>query len=222
MLKRLLDVVSAVVLLFLSIPVLAIAALLIKLDSRGPAIFCQTRMGKGFKTFKIFKLRTMRPDLEGPLYTLGPDPRITRIGGWLRRSKIDELPQLWNVVRGEMGIVGPRPVVPELAMEFRTSYCRLLAVRPGLTDPAALKYFGEVEMLSHIPEPLAYFKTVVTPDKLRISLAYLQRAGVRSDCSVMLQTIKAVFASMGRPLLPLRPRVVRTPVGRLISPRSAV
>jgi lipopolysaccharide/colanic/teichoic acid biosynthesis glycosyltransferase len=135
----------------------------------------------------------MRLRGQGSAYTLGADSRITRAGRWLRWLKFDELPQLLNVLYGDMSIVGPRPVIPELTMEFKWEYERLLVVRPGLTDPATIKYCREAELLAGIPEPLRYFKTVVTPDKLRISLNYLEKANMISDLGVMVSTAVALY-----------------------------
>jgi lipopolysaccharide/colanic/teichoic acid biosynthesis glycosyltransferase len=198
-LKRSVDIALACLLLIVSLPILAVAAVAIKIDSEGPVFFCQPRMGRHFKSFALFKLRTMRIFVAGSAYTLGEDPRITRAGRWLRRTKVDELPQLWNVLRGEMSLVGPRPVIPELAIEFRHEYNRLLEVRPGLTDPATLKYCREVELLAMVPDPLLYFKTVVTPDKVRISAAYLGHASVWSDMGVMARTAAALLPSKWLP-----------------------
>jgi lipopolysaccharide/colanic/teichoic acid biosynthesis glycosyltransferase len=193
-LKRSVDISLSGLLLAVSLPLIAIAAILIKLDSAGPVIFRQARTGRGFRRFQLLKLRTMRMGAVGSPFTLGADPRITGAGRWLRKFKIDELPQLWNVLRGDMSLVGPRPVVPELTAEFRQAYARLLEVRPGLTDPATLKYCCETEILTHVPEPLRYFKTVVTPDKLRISEAYLEDANVWSDLAVMARTVVVLLA----------------------------
>ena len=208
--KRSMDILLAGSLSLLALPVIVIAAVLIRLDSAGPVLFRQRRMGRHFTPFYLLKLRTMRANPGGPAITLGDDPRITRVGRWLRRSKIDELPQLWNVLSGEMSMVGPRPVIPELAAEFRYHYRRLLAVRPGLTDPATLKYCREVELLSQVPDPLRHFMTVVTPDKLRISAAYLHRACLWTDLCVLVQTLLALIAPRwGRgSYLPETPRPV--------------
>ena len=199
MLKRTVDIALACLLLIISLPILAVAAVAIKIDSEGTVFFCQARMGRRFRCFALFKLRTMRIFVDGSAYTLGEDPRITRVGQWLRRTKVDELPQLWNVLRGEMSMVGPRPVIPELAIEFRQEYNRLLEVRPGLTDPATLKYCREVELLALVSDPLLYFKTVITPDKLRISAAYLDRANLLSDLGVMASTAAALLPRNGLP-----------------------
>jgi lipopolysaccharide/colanic/teichoic acid biosynthesis glycosyltransferase len=187
-LKRCVDIVLSVLLLIVALPILAVAAIAIEFDSEGPVFFVQPRMGRGFKRFALFKLRTMRMHCEGTAITLGVDPRITRVGQWLRWSKVDELPQLWNVLRGQMSLVGPRPVIPELALEFAEAYVHLLDARPGLTDPASIKYCREQELLALFPDPLLHFKTVVTPDKLLISAAYINRATVWSDLGVLMGT----------------------------------
>ncbi|MGA9667632.1 MAG: sugar transferase [Terracidiphilus sp.] len=204
MLKRSLDTTLAGLLLILALPVIAIAAGLIKLESGEPALFCQLRMGRGFKVFRLLKLRTMRACCDGPVYTLDADLRITRVGRWLRRLKIDELPQLWNVICGDMSLVGPRPVIPELTWEFRQGYEMLLAVRPGLTDPATVKYCREAEILALVSDPDDYFKTVMMPDKLRISHAYLQRATAWSDLMVLAKTFAALLLS-ARPTQVMKP-----------------
>lgn len=131
--------------------------------------------------------------MPGTAVTLGADPRITRVGLILRKYKLDELPQLWNILRGEMSLVGPRPVIPELTREFREDYERLLSVRPGLTDPATLKYYRECEILAVSADPMKHFKTVVTPDKLQLSAGYLQKASVWSDLRILAQTAKAII-----------------------------
>jgi lipopolysaccharide/colanic/teichoic acid biosynthesis glycosyltransferase len=158
-------------------------------------------MGRRFRSFQLFKLRTMCVSNEGPAYTLGEDVRITRSGRWLRRLKFDELPQLLNVLRGEMSLVGPRPVIPELTMEFRSDYAQLLTVRPGLTDPATVKYCRETELLARVQDPLHYFKTVVTPDKVRISQWYLERATFWSDLGVLARTVFALTVPLWQPRL---------------------
>lgn len=194
MLKRAIDILAASVFLVIALPVLAFAGVLIRLDSPGPAIFCQPRMGRRFRPFRMYKLRTMRIVADGPAYTLGTDPRITATGRWLRRFKIDELPQLWNVLRGDMSIVGPRPVVPELAVEFDCAYRELLTVRPGLTDPASVKYCREAEILRRVADQDTYFKTVAIPEKIRISREYLEHASVWSDAVIVLQTFLALVS----------------------------
>ena len=193
MYKRSVDVVLAGLMLVVSLPFLAIAAIIIKLDSEGPVIFRQVRTGRWFRRFELLKLRTMRDGCGGPPFTFGADCRVTRSGRWLRRFKLDELPQLWNVLRGDMSLVGPRPVVPELTAEFKGAYDLLLVARPGLTDPATLKYCREAEILALVPDPQNYFKTVVTPDKLRLSQDYLLRANLWTDLGLMAETAVAML-----------------------------
>ena len=131
MLKRAIDITVAGAALVVLFPLFVVFAVLIRLDSKGPALFRQVRMGRNFRTFKILKMRTMRDGEQGSAITLGSDPRITRMGAWLRRWKLDEFPQLWNVLRGEMSLVGPRPVIPELAGEFVADYEHLLTGQTG-------------------------------------------------------------------------------------------
>jgi lipopolysaccharide/colanic/teichoic acid biosynthesis glycosyltransferase len=187
--KRLFDVVTSFLLLLVAMPFMVLAALMIRLTSPGPVLFRQERMGRGFRPFEIVKLRTMRHAQAGFAYTLGPDPRITAVGKFLRRSKLDEVPQLWNVLRGDMSLVGPRPVLAELTYEFREYYEVLLRARPGLTDPASLKYCQETRLLEQASDPFWFFKTVVTPDKIRMSIEYMNRASLRSDIEIVLMTI---------------------------------
>jgi lipopolysaccharide/colanic/teichoic acid biosynthesis glycosyltransferase len=197
--KRALDVLVSACLLIASSPVLVLSAILIRLTSPGPVLFRQSRMGRDFKTFQIVKLRTMAYEAGGSAYTLGHDPRITPIGQWLRRTKIDELPQLWNVLRGEMSLVGPRPVIPELTREFYSEYSILLRARPGLTDPASLKYSQEASLLQTVPEPLKFFKAVVTPDKLAISLDYMAQATLWTDLKTIAMTgVICCYPAMNR------------------------
>jgi lipopolysaccharide/colanic/teichoic acid biosynthesis glycosyltransferase len=219
MLKRSIDIVLAAALLALASPLILLCALIVRLESAGPAFFRQTRMGRNFRTFPMLKLRTMRFGELGAAITVGSDARITRVGLWLRRWKLDELPQLWNVLRGEMSLVGPRPVIPELAQEFALDYEQLLKVRPGLTDPASVRYCREAEILVRAPDPLQYFKTVIIPEKLRISRRYLQNATVLSDLRVILQTAVVVLTPI-QPLAPspefgrLQPQVCPPPMSQ--------
>ncbi len=209
MVKRSVDILFALFLLIAALPILLLAAILIKLDSEGPVLFRQTRVGQGFRRFQLVKLRSMAYGADGSAYTLGADPRVTRIGYWLRRLKVDELPQLWHVLTGEMSLVGPRPVVPELCKQYRHAYRRLLTVRPGLTDPAAIKYCQESDVLALAADPRRYFHSVVMPDKLRISQFYMNTASVRSDLGVLAQTIFALLHSWRTADTPARPDKAR-------------
>jgi len=199
MIKRGLDIFVSAILLLLSAPILLLVAAAIALTSPGPVLYRQQRAGRRFRRFAIYKFRTMTHNMPGLKYTLGHDPRITRVGRWLRDSKIDELPQLWNVLRGDMSLVGPRPVIPSLADDFFPHYRLLLRTRPGLTDPASLKYRQETELLELAEDREEFFLRVVTPDKIRISLSYMKRATLWSDLGLLFMTaMVCVKPSLGQ------------------------
>jgi lipopolysaccharide/colanic/teichoic acid biosynthesis glycosyltransferase len=189
--SRSVDVVGAVLLLLLFSPVLVAAAILIAIDSRGPVLFRQERVGKSMRPFHILKLRTMAASPGGAGFEFKPRA-ITRAGKWLRRWKLDELPQLWNVVRGEMSLVGSRPELKKYVEMFRSEYEMLLRRRPGLTDPAAIAYQHEAELLANEPDPEAAYVARILPDKLRLSMAYAERRSLASDLAVLLQTVGAL------------------------------
>lgn len=169
---RLFDIVISAVALIVLCPALAIIALLVLCDSQGPVIFSQLRIGQWQKPFYIYKFRTMRACDSGqqPLVTASGDRRITFAGRWLRRWKLDELPQLWNVLRGDMSIVGPRPEVPELVAFYRGEQLRVLNVRPGLTDAASLAFIDEERILARSEDPQTFYRTIIMPEKIRINL----------------------------------------------------
>ena len=151
--KRAFDILFSVAGLLMLLPFLPFVAMLIKLDSRGPVFFLQERIGKDFRPFLMYKFRTMTAgaDKQGARITAGGDTRITKVGGFLRKYKIDELPQLLNVLKGEMSFVGPRPEVDEYVRLYEREYRKLLSVRPGITDPASLAYSREEAMLGNSP-----------------------------------------------------------------------
>jgi lipopolysaccharide/colanic/teichoic acid biosynthesis glycosyltransferase len=182
-------------------PVLLAVALLVAGTSGRPVLFRQTRVGRGFRPFRIIKFRTMVRDAErlgGPL-SVGADPRITPVGRLLRRFKLDELPQLFNVLAGDMSLVGPRPEVPEYVERFRAEYEEILAVRPGLTDLASLKYRDESALLASAADPRAEYVRVILPDKIRLGREYVRRASVLLDLSIILRTLGAVAGAAGLP-----------------------
>jgi len=195
MTKRAFDCLVAAAGMLCLAPLLLVVALLIKLDTRGPVLFRQERVGSGFRRFRIYKFRTMVEDAShlGRPITCGDDPRITRVGRVLRQTKVDELPQLLNVLRGEMSIVGPRPEVPTYVDRFRPQYARLLRVRPGITDPASLQFRDEAEILGTYSNPEEAYLTTVLPDKLRLGEEYLRRSSLWSDLAVILRTLAVVF-----------------------------
>jgi lipopolysaccharide/colanic/teichoic acid biosynthesis glycosyltransferase len=191
MAKRILDIIGAALGLLLLLPIFLFVALLIKLDSSGPVFFRQERMGRGFRPFLIFKFRTMAQDSSdkrSPL-TVGADPRITRVGRFLRKTKIDELPQLINVLKGEMTFVGPRPEVRRFVELFREDYEEILKVRPGVTDIASLKYQDEAEVIGRFQNPEEEYVARILPDKIRLAKEYIERSSISFDLGLILKTL---------------------------------
>lgn len=190
--KRLFDWVIALGgLLVLGLPMLAIA-LWIRLDSPGPVFFRQERVGRGGQPFRIHKFRTMVADApaRGPALTVGADPRITRAGAWLRRRKLDELPQLLDVLAGHMSIVGPRPEVPHYVALYPPALReQVLAVRPGITDPASLALADESELLARAADPEREYREVILPAKLRAAAGYARQATLATDLRVVWRTL---------------------------------
>lgn len=189
-----LDLLLAIPAVILLLPVFAVVAVWIKLDSRGPVFFLQERVGLGGRTFRIFKFRTMVTDAEqrGTQITIGRDPRITPSGHFLRKYRFDELPQLFNVLKGEMGIVGPRPEVPRYVAFYSNEQRQILAYRPGITSPASIEFSNESEVLSQNVDPAdpeTYYRTELMPAKLAIDLNYSRHATVRSDCAIIARTL---------------------------------
>jgi len=193
--KRFLDVFVSSVGLLLFSPVAALVAILIKFDSRGPLLFRQERVGQGLRTFRIYKFRSMVVDapLKGGPLTAAGDPRLTRVGRILRKTKIDELPQLINVLRGEMTLVGPRPEVPRYVALFRNDYEEILRIRPGITDLASLKYRDESSVLSRAEDPEQEYLTRVLPDKIALAKEYVRRSSLTFDISLILKTVARII-----------------------------
>ena len=192
--KRLLDVTLAAIGLAVSGPLLAVLAAAIKLESPGPALFVQTRVGRHRRPIQVAKLRTMRvaADHDGLEVTAAGDPRVTRVGAVLRRTKLDELPQLWNVLRGDMSIVGPRPEVPHYVAGYRPEWQRLLTVRPGLTDAASLAFRDEEHLLSLARDRGRAYTDIVMPMKLQLAVDDLARSSVLHDLEVIARTALAI------------------------------
>lgn len=189
--KRAFDIVVSAVGLALVAPLFALVAALVRCTSSGPVFFRQERMGRSFRPFQILKFRTMvsdAPKLGGPL-TAGDDPRITRVGRFLRKTKLDELPQLINVLKGEMSFVGPRPEVRRYVEMYRADYEQLLTVRPGITDLASLKYRHESELLGQYADPDAAYIQLVLPDKIALGREYLSRSSLLFDLKLIFRTV---------------------------------
>jgi len=197
MIKRLFDIlISAIALAVLS-PLLLIVALLVKVTSLGPVFFRQERIGRDFRPFRIYKFRSMVQDAprQGSQVTFGADPRITVVGRFLRATKIDELPQLINVLTGDMSLVGPRPEVRKYVEMFHDDYAEVLRVRPGITDMASIKYRNEAEILGCSNNPEKEYTERVLPEKIRLGKEYARRPSLWSDFVIILKTLHVV----GRP-----------------------
>ncbi|MGE0758518.1 MAG: sugar transferase [Pirellulaceae bacterium] len=195
MIKRSFDLfVSAVALVLLS-PALLVSAALVRFSSPGPVLFCQTRMGRGFQPFAIYKFRTMvqNAPAQGPAITVGADPRITRVGHILRATKLDELPQLWNVLKGDMSLVGPRPEVPRYVDMFRDDYAEVLRIRPGITDLASLKFRYESEILAQAADPEREYRERILPEKIALAKAYARDHSLALDLKILFGTFFALF-----------------------------
>jgi lipopolysaccharide/colanic/teichoic acid biosynthesis glycosyltransferase len=191
------DVIGATVGLILLAPLLAVFAILSKLTSGGSVIFRQERVGKNGSVFTLIKFRTMASAAQGrnlPI-TVSGDPRITAFGAFLRRYKFDELPQLWNVLRGEMSLVGPRPELPEYVETFSEKDRVALSVCPGITDPASLAYRHEEELLSRAADPEEFYRRTILPHKLSLNLEYIEQMSFALDARLILQTLRSMFES---------------------------
>jgi lipopolysaccharide/colanic/teichoic acid biosynthesis glycosyltransferase len=195
--KRLGDLAGATILLVAFSPVLAVAAIAVVADSGRPVFFRQPRVGRRGRLFSIAKLRTMRTAAAGtaPLVTTKGDARITRVGRALRRTKLDELPQLWNVIRGDMSLVGPRPEVPHYVERFSREFAPVLDLRPGLTDMASVIFRDEEGvLLRHAGEP-DYYERVLLPRKIALARLYRRRFSIRLDAKVLAATACLILGS---------------------------
>ena len=185
-LPRTVEVLAAAGGLVLLAPVLIVLSVLVFLGDPGLVFFRQVRVGRDGRPFRLVKFRTMRTaSATGPAVTIGADPRITRVGQALRRHKLDELPQLFNVLAGQMSLVGPRPELPEFIRWELPQQREILAVRPGLVDPASLAFRREADLLAAQPDPLAFYRDELVPEKLRCSQLYLRRRSWRSDLTTI-------------------------------------
>jgi lipopolysaccharide/colanic/teichoic acid biosynthesis glycosyltransferase len=185
--KRCLDLLATIPGLLLLSPFLVLVAVAVKLESTGPVLFKQTRVGQHGKLFLMFKFRSMKQRKDsGSKLTPAGDPRITRLGAWLRRTKVDELPQLINVVLGDMSLVGPRPEVPDFVQHYNDVQCGVLQAQPGITGPSANVY--EEELLANQEDREEFYIKAVMPAKLVIDLAYCENISFRSDLQILYRT----------------------------------
>ena len=195
MLKRIFDFVFSFLGLVMVLPIFIIISILIEITSKGGVFYRQIRVGKNNKDFKIFKFRIMHvnADLLGLLTVGGRDPRITKIGYYLRKYKIDELPQLINVLNGDMSFVGPRPEVRKYVNLYSEKHLKVLNVKPGITDVASIKFRNENEILAHQEEPNQYYIDVIMPTKIEINLEYIKERSFLKDVGVILKTFKVIL-----------------------------
>jgi len=196
MAKRLFDILVAGLGTLLLLPVFLAIAAAIKLDSPGPVMFRQARVGRRGRIFRIHKFRTMISDAEqhGPPITIGVDPRVTRTGAWLRRHKLDELPQPLDVLAGAMSLVGPRPEVPRY-VELYPADVRdmVLSVRPGITDPASVEHFDESALLAAYPDPERAYQELILPRKLALCVDYVTTRSMLGDLRIITKTLASLW-----------------------------
>lgn len=193
--KRAFDVFAAMCGVAILLPLLLVIAVLIFFGDGWPVLFKQTRVGKHGAPFKVLKFRTMYKDAEraGQLTVSGRDPRITPSGYLLRKYKLDELPQLFNVIKGDMSLVGPRPEVPAYVELYTTDQKRVLSVKPGITDAASLEFMDENELLANADDPQQFYIEVILPRKLNLQLSYLDQRSFRGDLAIIVKTVLGII-----------------------------
>lgn len=189
--KRIFDIIMSLIGIIILSPVFIIVSIAIKVNSTGNILFLQKRVGRDGREFNIYKFRTMVSDAEklGKQITVGNDSRITKVGAFLRKFKIDELPQLFNVFNGDMSLVGPRPEVPKYVKLYTKEQRKVLSIRPGITDMASLRYRDENDILGKVDNPEEYYINVIMQDKLKLNLEYIEKSNIIFDISLILKTI---------------------------------
>ncbi|HEV2402101.1 MAG TPA: sugar transferase [Candidatus Sulfotelmatobacter sp.] len=194
MLKRSFDIVASLLGFMLLLPLFVAVAIVLRWESSGPTFYRGLRAGRYGKAFRIFKFRTMvvNADKIGGPSSSADDPRITRVGNFLRRYKLDELPQLMNVLKGEMSLVGPRPEVVQEVLLYTQEEKRLLEVRPGITDCASIRFRNEGEILRGSADPHQAYREKIRPEKIRLGLEYVRSHSFLTDCRIILSTLKAL------------------------------
>lgn len=197
MMKRAFDIVASLLALAILLPLLLVIALTVAVTSPGGAFFRQVRVGRGGRAFRLLKFRSMRPQSEahGQITVGGRDPRITGIGYALRRTKLDELPQLWNVLMGDMSIVGPRPEVPKYVALYSSEQRAVLDVRPGITSLASIAYIDENEVLGRSDDPERTYVQEVMPAKLQLDLQYVRERSLGLDVRIILRTLARMLGA---------------------------
>lgn len=194
--KRAFDIVCALIGILVAWPVILIIACAVAVDSKGGVFFRQERIGKDGVPFRILKFRTMVPKAEakGMQITVGKDQRITRVGGVLRKTKLDELPQVINVLKGDMSFVGPRPEVPRYVKLYTKEQRQVLLVRPGITDLASIQYRNESELLAGSADPERTYIEEIMPEKLQLNMLYIRNISVFGDVMIILRTLYRIVA----------------------------
>jgi lipopolysaccharide/colanic/teichoic acid biosynthesis glycosyltransferase len=193
--KAVFDRVTAALGLLVLAPALALIAAAIVLEDGFPVLFRQTRVGRGGRPFRLVKFRSMRTGVAGTRITAGRDPRVTRLGAWLRRRKIDELPQLWNVLAGDLSLVGPRPEIPPFVDTKDPVWRAVLEVRPGITSLASLEFRHEEEMLAGAADAERYYREAILPPKLALNLEYIRTRTFWGDLKLIARTLRSCVAA---------------------------
>ncbi|WP_306643099.1 sugar transferase [Sanyastnella coralliicola] len=193
--KRLFDVLASAIAIIVLLPLFIVIALWIIIDDGTPIFFRQTRVGKDQREFRIYKFRSMYKDAEsrGQLTIGGKDPRVTKSGYFIRKYKIDEFPQLLNVLAGDMSIVGPRPEVPKYVKHYSEEQLQVLSVRPGMTDPASIEFIDEDEILGKSEDPEKAYIEEILPQKLALQLEYVTKSGLVYDIKLIMQTLGKIL-----------------------------
>jgi len=195
LIKRTSDIIFSLIGIVVLLPFFFLVSLFILLDSKGGIFFKQVRVGRGNKDFYLYKFRTMRSDSEkrGQLTIGSRDNRITRVGYYLRKLKLDELPQLINVLKGDMSLVGPRPEVRKYVNLYTDEQLKVLSVRPGITDYASIKYFSESDLLAKSSNPEKTYIEEIMPEKLKINLEYVNKNGFFADMTIVFKTLGKII-----------------------------
>jgi len=192
--KRVFDIIATLIGGVLLLPLIVPIAIWIKLSSKGPLFYVQKRVGKDFKEFDLYKFRSMIVDADkvGPSVTSGDDPRITKVGKIIRRTKIDELPQLLNVLKGDMSLVGPRPEVMKFVEQKKAEYKKVLSVKPGITDNAAIEFRDEETIMQQYDDKEKAYIDIVLPQKIELYYKYIENMTFTNDIKLILQTLKVI------------------------------
>ena len=196
LIKRSYDIIFSLLGLVALLPVFIIIAIAIKIDSRGPIFYTQSRVGKDGQNFKIYKFRKMHAYVgnRGSKLTLAHDQRLTRVGSFLRKTKLDELPQAWNVLIGDMAVVGPRPETPNFVQHYSREQREVLTVRPGITDYASIYFMDEGAILEKVTDPETYYIETIMPKKIKMGRSYIRDMSVLNDMKIIYLTFSSILA----------------------------